>query len=678
MKQILWITFVAVTLFAAIAYGETVSYLDLIGRLTDLERLAVLPAVGETCGQWSSYDRASKYDITTVQYQKWEANGDGEGIIRKEGNRLVLAEMTGPGCIWRIWSAMPKEGHILFYLDGAETPAIDIPFAGLFNRKVEPFTRPALVHETAKGQNCYIPIPYQKSCKIVVDPEWGRYYHFTYTTYPKDTVLPTFSMKLSAEESAALDKADKILAECGSPAAAMAQKTVTIEPGKSFIAEMDGPMAVTAFRVKIDAEGRDEQIRALREIVLQITWDDETQPAVWTPLGDFFGTAPGINLYKSYPMGMTDNGFYCNWYMPFATHTKWEFINEGAKPRTLSLESVYEPLNRPVEQYGRFHAKWHRDAFVPADPKRWPDWTILTTQGRGRFCGVALNVWHPRGGPCSEVEWCKGHYWWGEGDEKFFVDGEKFPSTFGTGTEDYFGYAWGDATPFANAYHNQTLGNGNKGHISVNRWQITDNVPFQTSFEGTIEKYFPNHWPTQFDATVYWYQAAGQSDPYKPVPLAERLGYWAEPKTFRVPGVLEGEDLAIISKSAGNPRPQDMSSYGDVWSGRTHLWWTDAKPNDTLELAVPVDKDGAYRIVARMTKAVDYGIMQLRLDGKELGGPIDLYNDGVILMPEIELGTMPLTKGRHVLQVKIVGANDKAVKNYMFGLDYLKLEAETQ
>ena len=209
-----------------------------------------------------------------------------------------------------------------------------------------------------------------------------------------------------------------------------------------------------------------------------------------------------------------------------------------------------------------------------------------------------MNIWHPRGGPCSEVEWCKGHYWWGEGDEKFFVDGEKFPSTFGTGTEDYFGYAWGNSTLFATGYHNQTLNNGNKGHISVNRWQISDNVPFQISFEGAIEKYFPNHWPTRFDATVYWYQAAGQSDPYKPIPLSERVNYWAEPKTFRVPGVMEGEDLAIIGKSAGNPRPQDMSGHGDVWSGRTQLWWTDAKPNDTLDLAVPVDKDATYRFVA--------------------------------------------------------------------------------
>ena len=64
---------------------------------------------------------------------------------------------------------------------------------------------------------------------------------------------------------------------------------------------------------------------------------------------------------------------------------------------------------------------------------------MLRTQGRGRFCGVMLHVWNPLGG------------WWGEGDEKFFVDGEKFPSTFGTGSEDYFGYAWCGASFFQQA-----------------------------------------------------------------------------------------------------------------------------------------------------------------------------------------------------------------------------------
>ena len=73
--------------------------------------------------------------------------------------------------------------------------------------------------------------------------------------------------------------------------------------------------------------------------------------------------------------------------------------------------------------------------------------------------------------------------WWGEGDEKIYVDGEPFPSTIGTGTEDYFGYAWGDNHPYANPFHAQTRcdGPGSKGNTSNIRYQILDSVPFQKS-----------------------------------------------------------------------------------------------------------------------------------------------------------------------------------------------------
>ncbi len=183
--------------------GERLTYIDLISRLTDLEQLAVLPTAGEKCVQWSSYDRKSKYDQASGKYIDWTANGDGDGIIRKEDGKLVFAEMEGPGVIWRTWSALAKEGHVKIYLDGAAEPAVDLPFIGYFNRKNEPFTHPALVHEAARGQNCYVPIPYQKSCKIVAEKDWGAYYHFTYTTYPKGTILPTFKRQLSDAESKA-------------------------------------------------------------------------------------------------------------------------------------------------------------------------------------------------------------------------------------------------------------------------------------------------------------------------------------------------------------------------------------------------------------------------------------------------------------------------------------------
>ena len=74
-----------------LAAAEKLTYVDLVQRLTDLEHLSTLPPPGERTEQWSSYDRASKYDAATGKYVRWDANGDGDGIIRKEGEQLVFA-----------------------------------------------------------------------------------------------------------------------------------------------------------------------------------------------------------------------------------------------------------------------------------------------------------------------------------------------------------------------------------------------------------------------------------------------------------------------------------------------------------------------------------------------------------------------------------------------------------
>jgi hypothetical protein len=521
------------------------TYVDLVKRLTDLERLATLPGPGEQCAQWSSYDRASRYDAASGKYVNWDANGDGDGVIRKEDGKLVFAEMEGPGCIWRIWSAAPKEGHVRIYLDGASEPAVDLPFVGYFDCKHEPFTRPAMVHTVSEGWNNYTPIPYQKSCKIVADPGWGDYYHFTYGTFPKGTQVPTFKRQLGTAELAALDQANAVLSHCGSGAALnplnqkLSSTWVQTAPGKTAtVFRLKGPRAITGLRLKFEAPPAPGDLDATRELALQIKWDGETDPSVWAPLGDFFGTAPGVNHYRSLPLGIDEDGWwFCNWYMPFAKEACLELVNDGRAPRRVNFHVAVAPLSQPIAQLGRFHAKWHRDAFPPREPERWIDWPMLKTEGTGRFVGVMLHVWNPRGG------------WWGEGDEKFFVDGEKFPSTFGTGSEDYFGYAWGCPRLFQNAYHNQTHNDGNnRGHVCVNRWQISDNVPFQKSFEGCIEKYCKNDRPTLYAAVAYWYEAAGGNDPYRLAPMSERVGYWTSVETFKVKGALESE------KSRADPK----------------------------------------------------------------------------------------------------------------------------
>ena len=158
-------------------------------------------------------------------------------------------------------------------------------------------------------------------------------------------------------------------------------------------------------------------------------------------------------------------------------------LNRGNE--TIEFTSAFQTaaLSQPLENYGRFHAKWHGDDPEPLpEPERQAiDWRVLHVSGRGRWCGMMLHVWNPLGS------------WWGEGDEKIYIDGEKFPSTFGTGSEDYFGYAWCNPTLFTKPYHAQSISENNAGHVSVNRFHISDQIPFQSAIEADIEKYFPNN-----------------------------------------------------------------------------------------------------------------------------------------------------------------------------------------
>ncbi len=635
--------------------------------MTDLAHLSVLPEPGEKCGQWSSYDRASKYDAKTGKYINWDANGDGQGIIRMEGDKAVMAEMKGPGCIWRIWSAAAEKGHVKIYLDDQPQPVVDLPFAEYFDGKHAPFNYPALSYNLneigSSGQNLYLPIPYQKSCKVVADKGWGNYFHFTYATYPEGTAVPTFSAALAEKNAKLLKHVDHFFAkDLGTDPAGersgekTEHRTVHVPPGDTAsIVKLSGPEAITALWVKTKFKDRADQISGLRKMAIRITWDDQAKPAIWCPLGDFFGTAPGVNDYKTLLTGMTPQGFYSYWYMPFAKSAVVELINEGSVERDVQFDVTHAPLGRSFEGLGYFHTKWHRDTVeLPKD--RWPDWVMLETQGRGRFCGVMLHVWNPRGG------------WWGEGDEKFFVDGEKFPSTFGTGSEDYFGYAWCNPHLFQKPFHAQTMTQNNQGHQSVLRWHILDNVPFEKSFQGCIEKYYPNERGTLYACTARWYLAPGGEDPYGPVPVELRDGYYVKPQL-----TLKG--LKVLNEPAGEAQLQNMGPFGgEKWTDDQQLWWTGAHPGDQLVLALPVARDGKQELIAHLTRAPDYAIVQVSLDDRKIGEPIDLYDPLVVPSGPINLGMHELNKGQHTLTVKIVGANPKAQKSYMVGIDRVELK----
>ena len=289
-----------VILFPLTSLAESFTYSQLVSRMTDLHELAKLPPPGELTFLASSYDRTSQYDATQDKYIGWSANADGNGIIRQEGDESVFMEVKGPGCIWRTWSATAGAGHVKIYLDGAAIPTVDLPFKGYFDGLTAPFNRPNLVYipsPAAHGFDNYTPIPFAKSCKIVAEKGWGSYYQFTYTQFPAETVVPTFTMNLAPEDSAALDQADKILGQCG-------QNPVADPPGTQTESQSDhrrcrkqghdlddltGAGAITALKVKLDLPNDPEAQRILlRQLTISITWDGDADTGGLVAAGRFF------------------------------------------------------------------------------------------------------------------------------------------------------------------------------------------------------------------------------------------------------------------------------------------------------------------------------------------------------------------------------------------------------
>lgn len=155
-------------------------------------------------------------------------------------------------------------------------------------------------------------------------------------------------------------------------------------------------------------------------------------------------------------------------------------------------------------------------------------------------------------------------------------------------------------------------------------------------------------------------------------------GPWLDPKTGAVAGALEGETLKVAKRTAGNNGAQAMGGFNlGKWSGTSHLWWTGAKPGDKLELEIPVKAAGEYEVFVTLTKAIDYGIVTLAINDAKPIGPLDLFNEGVVNTPPISLGVHTFDAGTQRLKVEITGANPKAVKAYMFGLDYVHLVPKT-
>jgi len=639
-----------------------ISMASLLDDMTNLAAMAEFPNPPYVAKQFSSYDRAS---TTPADPKTWFANNDCGNYLRiedREGRKeYVMADMRGPGAIVRIWSPNPG-GTLRIYLDGKETPALAAPMADLLAGKHPLLPRP-IAADLSMGWNLYFPIPYAKSCKVTCD-KGGQYYHVNYRTYPAGTAVKTFTLGQLEAAQADIRKLAKRLAEPETTVprtnkSALQSFLSTVEPGKTVVVEeLDGPKALFNLNIKLKLP-KDQIEAALRAVVIQISFDG--RQTVEAPLGDFFGAAPGINPFQSLPLGVhTDGEMYCHWIMPFEKSAEIRLVNHGKSPVPVEVNSGTMPWNW-TDSSMYFHARWKIEYEVRTRPMQ--DWNYLTAKGKGVFGGVAFFIDNP----------VKG--WWGEGDEKIYVNGESFPSHFGTGTEDYYGYGWGCPRPFTHAYHSQPRcdGPGNYGRTSLNRFHILDRIPFTTDFKFDMELW---HWvdcKVNIGVLAYYYGRPGAEDTFPPIaPEKLALRVVTEMPGLRVPGAIEGEKMRIV-KSTGTPETQDW----DDDSGGSHLWWRGGQqPGDELLLEFNSPKAGKHQVFGRFLKAIDYGIIQLTINGKKAGPPIDFFHDGVIHTDEVLLGTFDLRQGPNELSAVVVGANSKAEKQYMFGLDYILIKPQ--
>lgn len=388
-----------------------------------------------------------------------------------------------------------------------------------------------------------------------------------------------------------------------------------------------------------------------RLLIVRCFWDGEKEPSVEVPVSDFFGM--GFGQWKdhiSLPMNMTSGGYNSYWPMPFRKSALITIENIGEKP----VDNFY--YNIDIRTYERlppealyFHAQYRQVRTSTGKPV-----TILDAEGRGHYVGTLLSMQPERG----------SHIGYLEGDERITIDGESTPSIIGTGTEDYFSSGWYfDTGEYSAPYHGVTIKDEETGRISAYRWHIEDPIPFNKSLRFDIEHGGTNDVPgVEYSSVAYWYQ----THPHAPFP---KLPEVLMPLAQVVKPSIEAEDLIKdVRVTGGELRIQDMSEFKGVWSSNAQLWWVNAKPGDRLTFPLNAPADGNYEIIGYFTRARDYGVFRMTLNGQPLGNLFDGFSAKVEPSGSVSFGRADLKKGPNALVLELVG---KDVRSAGFGNGFL-------
>lgn len=494
--------------------AQEVSIESLLAEMVDRDAVSRFPQNNFRLKQHSSYNRASKTPADTVG---WFTNHDfnrkeeDHNFIRIEEyngqKEWVLMEHDGPGAIVRTWMpflSAKKPGTtnvIKIYLDGSTEPVLKGNMLGLFDGTgLIPFP---LAHQSLRSAVSFFPIPYQKSCKVTVT-ERPFFFQFTFREYDEGTEIKTFTMEdFEAAKAQTAEVGKLLLAPKNTTNGIPLELNSTLQNDSEETVDLpSGTSAIRNLSLKL---GSYTDSMVMRSVVLKMEFDG--QQTVWCPIGDFFGSGIGLNPFQGWYRTVADDGtMYCRWVMPYQQSGKISVMNLGDEPVDIELKAVVGDYEW-TENSMYFNAAWRGQYPVPTRP--FSDWNYVSLKGRGVYVGDALTIYNP-------VE-----QWWGEGDEKIWIDNDTFPSIFGTGTEDYYAYSWGGmstdfyehpfhAQPRSHVYNKlnrkTAIGEKNtKGLSTETRTRALDVMPFGSSLQLDMEVWSGTDCDMAYGVGVYWY-----------------------------------------------------------------------------------------------------------------------------------------------------------------------------
>jgi len=401
-----------------------------------------------------------------------------------------------------------------------------------------------------------------------------------------------------------------------------------------------------------------------QEMLLRMYWDGNERPTVEAPVGDFFANSFGKRSEViSLPVIVEDADSYnCFWHMPFRRSARIEVLNESDKPISLLYYNIdWIKKEHISDDTPYFYAQYRQE--YPVEHGK--DYVLLDTKGKGHYVGTVLSVR------------TRSPSWFGEGDEKIYIDGEQNASIWGTGTEDYFLSAWGlktTSTPyFGVPYFDQWGIVG--GHTSAYRWHVTDPIVFSKAIKVTFEhygwmspdenpKYESNSWNEREDdysSVAFWYQTGEPT-------FEARAPHARERKLPNLDRIIAAcEYTADKFHGQGETVDQNLDIYPDG-----HLFYKPEGQEDAwIEIPFEIEKKEPLRLLLVMTRSYDYGKYQAYLDGVRLGGVMDLYSSDISTREYHLLDFWP-EPGKYKLRLECVGKNQIST-GYYLGIKSVRL-----